>query len=226
MNINDDYFFDNDLVDNDLVDKNKIFNHKKKILSIEQKYIISSIPQINLNILNDMIKKISNYILVVKILHSNPDFYSELKCIQIDYFRKPNEVACLETIWNVEHYEYIESIKNVEFDIFQLIKFATKYNLISYVQSKYIKKMIKEKINLIFESDKSLENFYIHRPDIKLIVSETDLKLFFDILDIVIIKINSFSKSNKKITNVLNLSNNIKYTNLIKKIKLNLEKIN
>ena len=25
MNINDDYFFDNDLVDNDLVDKNKIF---------------------------------------------------------------------------------------------------------------------------------------------------------------------------------------------------------
>ena len=71
-----------------------------------------------------------------------------------------------------------------------------------------------------------MENFYIHRPDIKLIVSETDLKLFFDILDIVIIKINSFSKSNKKITNVLNLSNNIKYTNLIKKIKLNLEKIN
>ncbi len=221
MNINDDY-----LVDNDLHNKNKILNYQKKILSIEQKYIMSSIPQINLNILNDMIKKISNYILVVKILHSNPDFYSELKYIQIDYFRKPDEVVCLETIWNVEHYEYIESIKNVEFDILQLIKFATKYNLISYVQSKYIKKMIKEKINLIFESDKSLENFYIHRPGIKLIVSETDLKLFFDILDIVIIKINSFCKSNTKITNVLNISNNLKYTNLINKIKLNLEKLN
>ena len=221
MNIN------NEIYDNYLHNKNKIkiFNYQKKILSIEQKYIRTLLPKIDLNILDGIIKKISNYILVVKILYSNPDFFLELKYILIDYFREENEVACLETIWNVEHYEYIESIKNVEFDIFQLIKFATKYNLISWIQSKYLKKMIKEKINLIFESDKSFENFYIHRSDIKLIVHEIDLELFFNMLDIIIIKIKILYKSNTQITDVLNISNNKKYSNSINKIKSNLKKI-
>jgi len=119
-------------------------NYQKKILSFEQKYILSSIPKINLKIFDDIVKKISNYKLIVKILYSNQDFYLDLKYIQIDYFREPNEVACLETIWNVEHYEYIESIKNTELDIYHLIKFATKYNIMSYVQSKLAKKMIKK----------------------------------------------------------------------------------
>ena len=221
MYINNDLFNTN-LHQNKKKKKNKILNYQKKILSIEQKYIQSFIPKINLNKFNEIIKKISNYNLVVKILYSNPDFFLELKYIQIDYFRKPNEVACLETLWNVEHYEYIESIKNVEFDIFQLIKFANKYNLISYVQSKYIKKMIKKKINLIFESDKSFENFYNPIPNIKLIISETNLQLFFDLLDIIIIKINLLSKSDTNIINVIDISNNVKYSNLINKIKLNL----
>jgi len=42
--------------------------------------------KINLNKFNEIIKKISNYNLVVKILYSNPDFFLELKYIQIDYF--------------------------------------------------------------------------------------------------------------------------------------------
>lgn len=142
--------------------------------------------------LDDAIKKILNYKFVVKILYSNPDFCLDIKYIQIDYFRELNEVACLETLWNVEHYEYIESIKNTDLDIFQVIKFATKYNLMSYVQAKFIKKMIKEKINLLFESDKSMEKLYGIRPDTNLIISEKDLELFFNTLDIVFIKINVY----------------------------------
>lgn len=206
--------------------KNKILNYQKKIFSFEQKYILSSMPKINSKIFDDMIKKISNYKLIVKILYSSPDFYLDIKYIQIDYFREPNEVACLESIWNVEHYEYMETIKNTETDILQLIKFATKYNLMSYIQAKFVKKMIK-KINLIFESDKSMENLYGIQPDIKLIISETDLELFFNILNIVFIKINvHIYNTDLKLPNILDISNNIKYSNLIKKIKLNLEKLN
>lgn len=145
------------------------------------------------------------------------------KYVQIDYFSEPNEVACLEIIWNVEHYEYIESIRNTEFDIAQIVKFATRYDLMSYVQSKFIKTMLK-KINIIFESDKSMEKLYGESKNIKLIISENDLELFFNILDIIVIKINMLSKMDLETTNLLDITNNKKYSNLIKKIKLNLEK--
>lgn len=182
-------------------------------------------PKINSKTFDDIVKKISNYKLIVKILYSNSDYYLDIKYIQIDYLREPNEVACLETMWNVEHYEYIESIKNTETDILQLIKFATKYNLITDIQSKFIKKMIK-KINLIFESDQSMENLYGVQPNIKLIISETDLELFFNLLEIIFIKISIYvSKSHSKISIEHNISNNFKYSNLIKKIKFNLEKM-
>ena len=145
------------------------------------------------------------------------------KYVQIDYFSEPNEVACLEIIWNVEHYEYIESIRNTEFDIAQIVKFATRYDLMSYVQSKFIKTMLK-KINIIFELDKSMEKLYGESKNIKLIISENDLELFFNILDIIVIKINMLSKMDLETTNLLDITNNKKYSNLIKKIKLNLEK--
>jgi len=145
------------------------------------------------------------------------------KYVQIDYFSEPNEVACLEIIWNVEHYEYIESIRNTEFDIAQIVKFATRYDLMSYVQAKFIKNMLK-KINIIIESYKSMEKLYGESKNIKLIISENDLELFFNILDIIVIKINMLSKMDLETTNLLDITNNKKYSNLIKKIKLNLEK--
>jgi len=72
-----------------------------------------------------------------------------------------------------------------------------------------------------------MENLYGTKHNIKLIISETDLELFFNILEIIIIKINIYMyKYDSKLQNILNISNNVKYSNLIKKIKFNLEKIN
>jgi len=203
--------------------KKKLINYQKKILFLEHKYLLGTIPYIDSDKFNQIEKKILNYIFVIKNIYSNPEFYLVFKHLQIDYFREPNEIAYLEIIWNVQHYEFIEKIKKSQNDIGELINFANKYNLISCVQYKFIKKSIKI-INKIFECDKSMEKLYENKQNTTEIISQTHLELFFDILEIILIKINLSIKSNNEIKNIHKISNNLKYTNLVKKIKLNLEK--
>jgi hypothetical protein len=202
----------------------KLINYQKKILFLEYKYFFGIIPYIDSNKFDIIKNNFFNYKFVIKILYLNPEFYLDLKYIQIDYFREPNEVAYLEIIWNVKHYEYIEKIKNFKNDIDELIKFANKYHLISLIQYKFIKKSLKI-INKIFEYDKSMKKLYGNKQDINTIISNSHIELFFDILEIILIKIYLYQKSNYIIKkNPLNISKNHKYINLIKKIKLNLEK--
>lgn len=204
--------------------KSKIASYQKKILSLEFTHLSKSIPPVNLNKLKLIENKLKKYKVVVNTLFVDSDIYLVLKDIMIDYHREPGEIKCLEMIWMVEHYEFIEEIRKCEDDIYNMIQFAIKYNLISYFQYKFMKKMLK-KVNGIFESDKSIENFYDKSCKTK--ISEHELELFFDILDIILLKIYSHSKNNfnEESKNHTNISKNEKYVNLIKKIKFEYEKI-
>jgi len=207
--------------------KKKLNKYQKKILYLDHKYILKTIKFIDYDKIDVIQKNIYNYKLIVNILYSNPEFYSELKYIQIDYSRKfneLNEVIFLEIIWEHEHYEYIEQIRTCENDIIELIIFANKYNIITYIQYKFVKKTLK-KINEIFESDKSINKLYGIKQDIITIITKSHLELFFDIFDIILLKINLIKKTNYKIFDIYDISNNYIYTNLIKKIKFNLKKL-
>lgn len=234
--------------------KKKLNMYQKNILSIEQKYFLNKVNFFNkidfIDKIDLIIKNISNYKFVVNLLYSNPEFYSEIKYIQIDYLRESiDEITYLEIIWIHEHYEYIEQIRSCESDIIKLVEFANKYNIITYVQYKFVKKIF-NKINKIFESDKSMNEFYNIKfnitsntniftdtttntindttTDTTTDTATTQLELFFDIIDIILLKLkinlNLIKKTKLKILNIKDISNNHTYINLISKIKFNLKK--
>lgn len=211
------------------IDK-KIFNYHKKLLDIEKKYLINFEPKINLSKYEEVKKKIRDYKLTTNLLYSNPEFYLELKEIELDFTRDSNELSCLEIIWLNQHYEFIEEIKSIQDIIIQLIKFAKKYQLISFIQYKYVKKIL-PKINTIFDYDKSMEHLYLPTKNLIYNLTMEEIELFYNILDIVIAKIDnigvkSMSKSHDdNLVNLAKISTDYQYINLIKKIKSKLEKI-
>lgn len=205
----------------------KTLNYHKKLMIEETKYLANFIPVIDLDKYDVVKKKIINYKLITSLLYSNPKFYHELKEIELDFTRNFNELSYLEIIWLTQHYEYIEEIKSAQNEITQLIKFAKKYQLISFIQYKYIKKTL-PKINIIFDYDKSMEHFYFPTENLILCLTMDEIELFYNIMDITIAKIDVIcSKSNTHHNNSVNLSKistNNKYINLIKKIKSKLDK--
>jgi hypothetical protein len=207
-----------------LLDK-EILKHQKKIYAIELKYFLNFVPLIDLDKYNLVKKKITNYKLITNILYSNPEFYQDLKEIQIDFTRDSNELSCLEIIWITQHYEFIEEIKSIQNDIIQLIKFAKKYQLISFIQYKYIKKIL-PKINKIFYYDKSMEYFYSPEQNILFFLTKDEIELFYNILDVVFGAIDIISSKlniNNNLCDITKISTNHKYINLIKKNKSNFE---
>lgn len=206
----------------------KISNYYKKLLDIEKKYLTNFAPTIDLDKYEQVKKKIENYKFITNLLYSNPEFYLELKEIELDFTCSSNELSCQEIIWLNQHYEFIEEIKSSLAEIIQLIKFAKKYQLISFVQYKLIKKIL-PKINTIFNYDKSMEHFYLPKENLILYLTMDEIELFYNILDILIVKIDCIciKKSNIHYNNLLDLtkiSTDHQYTNLIKKIKSKLEK--
>lgn len=214
------------------IDK-KTFKYHKKLLDIEKKYLINFDPQIDLNKYEEVKKKIHGYKLTTNLLYSNPEFYLELKEIELDFTRDSNELSCLEIIWLNQHYEFIEEIKSIQDEIIQLIKFAKRYQLISFIQYKYVKKIL-PKINTIFDYDKSMEHLYLPTKNLIFNLTMKEIELFYNILDIIIAKIDNIcvksklkSKSKSHYNNLVNLakiSTDYQYINLIKKIKSKLEK--
>lgn len=218
----------------------KILNYHKKLLDIEKKYLTYFEPKIDLDKYKKVKKKIRDYKLITILLYSNPEFYLELKEIELDFTRDSNELSCLEIIWLNQHYEFIEEIKSTQDEIIQLIKFAKKYQLISFIQYKYVKKIL-PKINTIFEYDKSMEHLYLPTENLIFYLTIEEIELFYDILDIVIAKIDNIgSKSNShsnshshshshysnysNLINLAKISSDYQYINLIKKIKSKLDK--
>jgi hypothetical protein len=84
------------------IDK-KILNYHKKLLNIEKKYLTYFTPKIDLDKYKEVKKKIVNYKLITILLYSNPEFYLELKEIELDFTRDSNELSCLEIIWLNQH---------------------------------------------------------------------------------------------------------------------------
>ena len=210
------------------VDK-KISKYYKKLLGIEKKYLANFVPTINLDKYELVKKKIINYKFITNLLYSNPEFYLELKEIELDFTHNLNELSYQEIIWLNQHYEFIEEIKSSSTEIIQLIKFAKKYQLISFIQYKWIKKIL-PKINTIFNYDKSLEHFYSPKENLILYLTTDEIGLFYNILDIIIVNIDCIivNKSNIHHNNLFDLtkiSTDHQYTNLIEKIKSKLKKI-
>lgn len=205
----------------------KLFKHQKKVCEIESKYFNTLFPKINWHLFNSIKNKITKYKLIINLIYFNNNFYYDLKEIQLDFTREPIEFDYLETIWMTEHFDYIEEIKIINIDIINIIKFALKYNFISYIQYKFLKKTSK-KIYIIFEFDKCFEKLYSNEKSIYSIIKIDEIELFFDILEIITLKISSFEKSLKKdkYYDLSNISCNSKYKNFIKKIKFNLDKNN
>lgn len=210
------------------VDK-KITNYYKKLSDIEKKYFINFVPTIDLDKYEQVKKKIVNYKFITNLLYSNPEFYFELKEIELDFTRSFNELSCQEIIWLNQHYEFIEEIKSSSAEITQLIKFAKKYQLISFVQYKLIKKIL-PKINAIFNYDKSMEHLYSPKENLILYLTMDEIGLFYNILDIIIVKIDCICIKKSNINHIdlfdlAKISTDYQYTNLTKKLNLNLKKI-
>jgi hypothetical protein len=88
------------------------------------------------------------------------------------------------------------------------------------------------KINTIFVYDKSMEHLYLPTENLIFYLTIEEIELFYDILDIVIAKIvNIGSISNShfnyhyaNLVNLVTISSDYQYINLIKKIKSKLDK--
>lgn len=210
-----------------IIDDDKIKKYINKINLIEKKFSLK-LPKIDYLKISDLRKKIFAYKFIIYTLYSHPEFYSEFKYLQIDYYRNQNEIECLETIWIIEHYEYMEEIKSTSKDILNLIKFGHNYDLISFIQYKIICKTL-PKVNKIFELDETLKKFYSSNQNPKSNIEQNEINVFFDILEIILIKIDLIKKNsndkNKIKKKITYFTKNIKYANLIKKIKSRLEKI-
>jgi hypothetical protein len=197
----------------------KIFNYQKKIINYESKF---NFIKVDYDELKKFYKKINNYKFICILLYNNPDFYIDIKYLQIDNYRELNEIVYLEIFWLNQHYEFIEEIRSIENDIKQLFQDAYKYGLITNIQYKLVKKIMMQ-ILKIFELDKSLEKLYGEKLNSEHYISKKEIEFYFDILEIILLKIYSSNNSSNKI---YNLCKNEKYTNLINKIKINLIKKN
>ena len=162
------------------------------------------------------------------------NFYSELKFIELDHSVSAstsisistNEYVYMDIIWTHEHYEFIESIRSVEPDIKSLLTKSHKLGLITNIQFKLAKKIFKS-INLIFESDAILRDFYTSYNDKNnniCCISKVHLEYYFNIIEIIILKMYSIERSfNNKSNNINLLLKNANYLNDISKLKNLLE---
>jgi hypothetical protein len=199
--------------------------NEKKILSIESKY--NTYYPINKNQLEKFQIEWNNYKLTTNLLFSDPNFYSELKFIELDQSLNSDKYIYADIIWSHEHYEFIEKTRLVEQDIKSLLSKSYKFGLISQIQYKLAKKISKS-INQIFESDTILKEFYFNsnnQNNQELLVNKYYLEYYFNIIEIIILKMYQIEKnSNNKINNIDLLLSDSNYLNNIFKLKKSLEK--
>lgn len=198
----------------------KIIKYEKKILQYESKF--NTFRQINKNELEKFQVKLNQYKIITDLLHSDMNFYSELKFIELDYSVSTGEYIYMDIIWIHEHYEFIESIRSIEPDIKSLLNKSHKLGLISNIQLKLAKKIFKS-INLIFESDIILRDFYTcvnNKNNTICQISKSNLEFYFNIIEIIILKMYSIEKNNNdKLNNIDLLFLNSDYLNNIYKLK-------
>lgn len=198
----------------------KILKYQNKIFNQESKFNIYG--QINMDELEKFKTKLSQYKITTNILFSDPNFYLDLKFIELDQSIGISEYICKEIVWINEHYDFIEQIRTIESDIKFLITKSYKFGLISNVQYKLVKKFF-TLVKKIYETDTILKDLYVNSKKNKKI-NLTQLNFYFDILEIILLKIKQieFFLYNKS-TKIELLLENKNYINNIAKLKTTLE---
>lgn len=210
----------------------KIIKYQKKIFDYESD--INLLKKCDIEEIKKFYKCFNQYKLTCKLIYSDPKIYSVLKFIELNQNICKNQYIFEEIIWDHEHYEFIEKIRLIENDLIALCKDSVKFNLITQIQYKIIKK-IRPKINKIFESDTILLGLYQNQDLIsqnvnnqnKNLITESELDFYFDIISIILLKmfsvgkLNNLEKINKK--NIFSLLDNQEYIDNVVKIKNSLE---
>ena len=135
--------------------------------------------------IKNFISNLNNYCLIIKILSDFPDFYEDLKYIETN-----NELE--RTIWNFEHYNYIENIREIEPIIKKIIKDGLKLEYITNIQYKILK-LINSKIKNVFKSDLVLNTIYNKNNKL---ITKKEIEFFCNIIHIIFYRM--LEKSNKK----------------------------
>ena len=210
----------------------KITKYEKKILSYESNF--NKFKKINKSELEKFNKELFHYKTMTKLLLTDPNFYSTLKFIELNQPDELIQYKFEEIIWIHEHYEHIEKIRSIESDIKLLLVESNKLGLISGVQFRLAKKILNF-IDKIYKSDIILKDFYdeFNNDKINKIknikqLNQSHLDLFFNIIEIIILKIFNIEKEllkkSIKSTKIDLLLENQDYLNNISKFKNSLKK--
>ena len=210
----------------------KIMKYQKKILNHEVNF--NEFKEINKNELEKFQTKLNHYKITTNLLYLDPNFYSELKFIELDHSIDSDRYIYKEIIWIHEHYVYIEQIRSIEVDIKLLLLKSHNIGLISNVQFRLAKKIYKS-IDTIYKSDVILRDFYskyynsnddekydknINMNQLK----KVHLEFYFNLLEIIILKMYNLKKIYKKSNKIDLLLENQDYLNNILTFKNLLEK--
>ena len=206
--------------------KNKIINKcEKNILNIE--FNFESAKKFNSNSLDKFYQQFNNYVLVCKILLSEPQFYSTLKFILLDQSINCYEHSYQEIIWIHEHYNFIEELRFIENDIGELLLFAYDFGWISKIQYLLCKKIMYLVPN-IFYSDSIFSNLYSNKINkYNKLPTQNQLNYYFNIIEIIVLKMywSNKIKTNKKKYKVETLLLDKQYIDSIDNLKNQLKLI-
>ena len=216
----------------------KIMKYQKKILNHESNF--NEFKEINKSELEKFQTKLNYYKITTNLLYLDPNFYSELKFIELDHSIESDKYIYKEIIWIHEHYEYIEQIRSIELDIKLLLFKSHNIGLISNIQFRLAKKIYKS-IDTIYKSDVILREFYskftkfdnsddenynktINKNINMNQLKKVHLEFYFNLLEIIILKMYNLKKIYKKSNKIDLLLENQDYLNNILTFKNLLEK--
>ncbi len=184
-----------------LANENNICEIRTQILLYEKDYISSKNKLVKYVKKKKFYKKYNNFKYSILLIMENSNYYEFERDILTN-----NELEI--ELFNNKHFEYIDKLKKFyNITIIQLIKLASKLDLITRLQYKLVKK-ISKKIENVWKTDNIVTELYVN--EYLVIPSNDESKYFFNILDIIIQEIKNVpnDKINKK--NNLNDSNYLK----------------
>jgi predicted membrane protein len=207
----------------------KITRYEKNIFEYE--YDFNKFKKINTSELEKFQKELNQYKITTNLLFTDPNLYSDLKFIELDGSVEISKYLYEETIWICEHYNFIDKIRTIELDIMSLLLESNKIGLISNIQFRLAKKILNS-IESIYKSDIILRDLYIDldknndkKTKISNLLNQSNLDLFFNIIEIIILKMYNIDKKKLKKSNKIELLlENKDYLSNISKFKKLLEK--
>ena len=187
-----------------------ITNIQNKISEIENKY--KYIYAFDEKKTFEFKKKFQTYKLTCKILFSFPDFYQDVRYIVLN-----NENSTEKILWDNDHFDMMFEIRSIEPTIKLLYKDGFKLGLITKLEYELLKLIHPRMVN-IFKNDVIVKEFYIN--DIIILPNEKEIEFYFDMLEIILLKITyPINKNRIIIQNIKNILNNDEYIKSINNLK-------